>query len=434
MKQLMNVATLPGIVKYALAMPDIHWGYGFPIGGVAAFDVKEGIISPGGVGFDINCGVRLMKTDLTYEDVKDRMRSLVEAIYEFVPAGVGSTGDIVLGKKGLRKVLVEGAEWAVKSGYGLEEDLERIEDGGKIHPADPSYVSEEAFERGSDELGTLGAGNHFVEVQMVQEIYDEELAEFFGLEIGTITVMIHSGSRGFGHQVATDYIRLMRDNLKEHNKNLPDKQLINAPFEHPLGQAYYSAMNCAANYAFANREILGHLVRKAFWKVFGRDTRVDLIYDVAHNIAKVEEYEVDGKRRKLVVHRKGATRSLGPGSEKVPSIYREVGQPVIIPGDMGTASYLLVGTKKAEEKTFGSTAHGAGRVLGRSAALKKLDYREVLDELAEKNIVVMSKSKKTLVEEAPEVYKDVDRVVQIVHEIGISRKVARMIPLGVVKG
>jgi len=434
MKQLMNVATLPGIVKYALAMPDIHWGYGFPIGGVAAFDVKEGIISPGGVGFDINCGVRLMKTDLTYEDVKDRMRSLVEAIYEFVPAGVGSTGDIVLGKKGLRKVLVEGAEWAVKSGYGLEEDLERIEDGGKIHPADPSYVSEEAFERGSDELGTLGAGNHFVEVQMVQEIYDEELAEFFGLEIGTITVMIHSGSRGFGHQVATDYIRLMRDKLKEHNKNLPDKQLINAPFEHPLGQAYYSAMNCAANYAFANREILGHLVRKAFWKVFGRDTRVDLIYDVAHNIAKVEEYEVDGKRRKLVVHRKGATRSLGPGSEKVPSIYREVGQPVIIPGDMGTASYLLVGTKKAEEKTFGSTAHGAGRVLGRSAALKKLDYREVLDELAEKNIVVMSKSKKTLVEEAPEVYKDVDRVVQIVHEIGISRKVARMIPLGVVKG
>lgn len=434
MKQLVNVATLPGIVKYALAMPDIHWGYGFPIGGVAAFDVREGVISPGGVGFDINCGVRLMKTDLTYEDVKDRIRPLVEAIYEFVPAGVGSTGDIVLGKKGLRKVLVEGAEWAVKSGYGLEEDLERIEDGGKIHPADPSYVSEEAFERGSDELGTLGAGNHFVEVQMVQEIYDEELAEFFGLEIGTITVMIHSGSRGFGHQVATDYIRLMRDNLKEHNKNLPDKQLINAPFEHPLGQAYYSAMNCAANYAFANREILGHLVRKAFWKVFGRDTRVDLIYDVAHNIAKVEEYEVDGKRRKLVVHRKGATRSLGPGSEKVPSIYREVGQPVIIPGDMGTASYLLVGTKKAEEKTFGSTAHGAGRVLGRSAALKKLDYREVLDELAEKNIVVMSKSKKTLVEEAPEVYKDVDRVVQIVHEIGISRKVARMIPLGVVKG
>lgn len=434
MKQIMNVATLPGIVKYALAMPDIHWGYGFPIGGVAAFDVREGIISPGGVGFDINCGVRLMKTDLTYEDVKDRIKTLVEAIYEFVPAGVGSTGDIVLGKKGLRKVLVEGAEWAVKAGYGLEEDLERIEDGGKIHPADPSHVSEEAFERGSDELGTLGAGNHFVEVQMVQEIYDEELAEFFGLEIGTITVMIHSGSRGFGHQVATDYIRLMRDKLKEHNRNLPDKQLINAPFEHPLGQAYYSAMNCAANYAFANREILGHLVRKAFWKVFGKDTRVDLIYDVAHNIAKVEEYEADGKRRRLVVHRKGATRSLGPGNEKVPSIYREVGQPVIIPGDMGTASYLLVGTKKAEEKTFGSTAHGAGRVLGRSAALKRLDYKEVLNELAEKNIVVMSKSKKTLIEEAPEVYKDVDRVVQIVHEIGISKKVARMIPLGVVKG
>ena len=375
-----------------------------------------------------------MKTDLTYEDVRDRLRAIVEAIYETVPAGVGARGDIVLGKKGLRKVLVEGAEWAVKAGYGLEEDLERIEDGGKIHPADPNYVSEEAFERGSDELGTLGAGNHFIEVQMVEEIYDRDLAEFFGLEVGTITIMIHSGSRGFGHQVATDYIRLMRDRLKGHNRDLPDKQLINAPFEHPLGQAYYSAMNCAANYAFANREILGHLVRKAFWKVFGKDTRVELIYDVAHNIAKVEEYEIDGKRKKLVVHRKGATRSLGPGNEKVPEIYREVGQPVIIPGDMGTASYLLIGTRKAEEKTFGSTAHGAGRVLGRSAALKRWSYREILDELERKNIIVMSKSKKTLVEEAPEAYKDVDRVVHIVHEIGISRKIARMVPLGVVKG
>ncbi|MCD6552264.1 RtcB family protein [Thermotoga sp.] len=434
MKQLMNVATLPGIVKYALAMPDIHWGYGFPIGGVAAFDVKNGIISPGGVGFDINCGVRLMKTDLMYEDVKGRLRSIVEAIYEMVPAGVGARGDIVLGEKGLRKVLVDGAEWAIKAGYGLEEDLERIEDGGKIHPADPNYISEEAFERGSDELGTLGAGNHFIEVQMVQEIYKEDLAEFFGLEVGMITVMIHSGSRGFGHQVATDYIRLMRDKLKDHNKDLPDKQLINAPFQHPLGQAYYSAMNCAANYAFANREILGHLVRRAFWKVFGKDTRVELVYDVAHNIAKVEEYEIDGKRRKLVVHRKGATRSLGPGNEKVPEIYREVGQPVIIPGDMGTASYLLIGTRKAEEKTFGSTAHGAGRVLGRSAALKRWNYREILNKLEEKNIFVMSRSKKTLVEEAPEAYKDVDRVVHIVHEIGISKKVARMVPLGVVKG
>ncbi|PLV60009.1 RtcB family protein [Thermotoga sp. KOL6] len=434
MKQLVNVATLPGIVKYALAMPDIHWGYGFPIGGVAAFDVKEGIISPGGVGFDINCGVRLMITDLRYEDVRDKMRKLVETIYEFVPAGVGSTGDIVLGKKSLRKVLVEGAVWAVKAGYGLDEDLEKIEDYGRIQPADPNYVSEEAFERGGDELGTLGAGNHFIEVQMVEEVYDEELARSFGLEVGSVTVMIHSGSRGFGHQVATDYIRLMRDKLKEHNKDLPDKQLINAPFEHPLGQAYYSAMNCAANYAFANREIIGHLVRKAFWKVFGRETNLSLIYDVAHNIAKLEEYEIDGKRMKLVVHRKGATRSLGPGNEKIPEAYREIGQPVIIPGDMGTASYLLVGTRKAEEKTFGSTAHGAGRMLGRSAALKRWSYREVLSALEGKNIVVMSKSKKTLVEEAPEAYKDVDRVVHIVHELGISRKVARMVPVGVVKG
>jgi len=434
LKQVINVATLPGIVKYALAMPDIHWGYGFPIGGVAAFDAKEGIISPGGVGFDINCGVRLMKTNLKYKDVRERLEELIEEIYRTVPVGVGARGDIVLGKKGLRNVLVKGARWAVEAGYGLEEDLERIEDGGRIEPADPEDVSEEAMERGSDELGTLGAGNHFIEIQRVQEIYDEELAEFFGLELDMITVMIHSGSRGFGHQVATDYIKLMRDKLKDHNRDLPDKQLINAPFEHPLGQAYYSAMNCAANYAFANREILGHLIRRAFWNVFGKSVKVELVYDVAHNIAKVEEYEVNGKRRKLVVHRKGATRSLGPGNEKIPLLYRKVGQPVIIPGDMGTASYLLVGTKKAEEETFGSTAHGAGRVMGRSEALRELDYEEVIGELREKGIVVMSKSKKTLVEEAPEAYKDVDQVVHIVHEVGISRKVARMVPIGVVKG
>ena len=433
-KQIVNVATLPGILKEAYAMPDIHWGYGFPIGGVAGFDAKEGIISPGGVGFDINCGVRLMITDLTEREVKTRLRDLVEKIYDTVPVGVGARSDVKLGKKGLKKVLVKGARWAVEAGFGFQEDLERIEDHGTLQPADPQNVSTRAFERGEDELGTLGGGNHFIEIQVVQEIYDSELAKFFDLEVGRVTVMIHTGSRGFGHQVATDYIQLMRNQLKDHNKGLPDKQLINAPFRHPLGQAYFSAMNCAANYAFANREIIGHLVRKAFWKVFGKSVNLRLVYDVAHNIAKLEEHVVNGKKRKVVVHRKGATRAFGPGNEKIPEIYRKIGQPVIIPGDMGTASYLLIGTKKAEEETFGTTAHGAGRVMGRREALRTLEFEEVMGELEKKGIVVMSKGKRTLVEEAPEAYKDVDLVVRIVDELGISKKIARMVPIGVVKG
>ncbi len=434
-KQLMNVATLPGVVKEVYGMPDIHWGYGFPIGGVAAFDASgEGIISPGAVGFDINCGVRLMKTPLTYEQVKGRIKKLVQEIYNLIPVGVGSRGSLRLGKKGLSKVCREGAAWAVKAGYGTEEDLKFIEDGGKIAFADPNTVSKTAFERGEDELGTLGGGNHFIEIQRVEEIFDPNAAEVFGLFLDQIVIMIHTGSRGFGHQIATDYIKMMRDNLKSHNADLPDKQLINAPFTHPLGQSYFAAMASAANYAFANRQIIGHLVRKAVWRVFGGDVDVTLLYDLAHNIAKVEEYEIDGKKRKLIVHRKGATRAFGPENPRVPESYRRVGQPVLIPGDMGSASYVLVGTRKAESWTFGSSAHGAGRVLGRREALRRLSYQEVLEELHSKGIEVMSRGKKTLVEEAPEAYKDVDVVVKITDALGIARKVARLVPVGVVKG
>ncbi len=432
MKQLTNVASLPGVVKEVYGMPDIHWGYGFPIGGVAAFDSKDGIISPGAVGFDINCGVRLMKTDLSADGVD--VQKLVEEIYKSVPVGVGSRGDLKLGKKGLRKVCREGAQFAVKSGYGLEEDLKFIEDGGSLQFADPDVVSQKAYDRGKDELGTLGGGNHFIEVQRVDKVYDESVADVFGLFEGQLVVSIHTGSRGFGHQIATDYIKIMRDGLRKHNGNLPDKQLINAPFEHELGQAYFSAMACAANYAFANREIIGHLVRRAIWRVLGKSVKVDLLYDLAHNIAKLERYEVDGKKKWLVVHRKGATRSFGPGNQSIPEVYRSCGQPVIIPGDMGSESYVMVGTRKAEEWTFGSSAHGAGRVLGRREALRKLELQEILNELEKKGIAVMSRGKKTLVEEAPQAYKDVSRVVGIIDILGIAKKVARLVPLGVVKG
>ncbi|MGC9772636.1 RtcB family protein [Fervidobacterium islandicum] len=431
-EQLKNVATLPGIVRAAYAMPDIHWGYGFPIGGVAAFDAEDGVISPGGVGFDINCGVRMLVVDGDSDIVKRNLETLIKRIYENVPVGVGETSDLRFSKNDFKKIVEQGAKKVVEMGYGTAEDLLRIEDGGTLENADFSDVSEEAFDRGKDELGTLGAGNHFIEIQQVEEVYDEEIATVFGIKKGDITILIHTGSRGFGHQIATDYIKYMRDNLKEHNKNLPDKQLINAPFKSEWGQAYYSAMNCAANYAFVNRQIITHLIRKAFKSVVGMNVR--LVYDVAHNIAKVEEYEIDGKRRKLIVHRKGATRAFGPGNPALADIFKKTGQPVIIPGSMGTASYILVGTKKAEEMTFGSTAHGAGRALGRREATRELTVNHVMRELESKGVKIMAKSKKGIVEEAPEAYKNVDKVVQIVDELGISLKVAKCIPLGVVKG
>jgi tRNA-splicing ligase RtcB len=431
-EQLKNVATLPGIVKAAYAMPDIHWGYGFPIGGVAAFDLEDGIISPGGVGFDINCGVRMLVVDGNSDIVKKNLESLIKRIYESIPVGVGETSDLRFSKNDFKKIVEQGVRKVIEMGYGTEEDLLRIEDRGTLEDCDFSDVSEEAYERGKDELGTLGAGNHFIEIQLVEEVYDEEIASVFGIKKGDITILIHTGSRGFGHQIATDYIKYMRDNLKDHNKNLPDKQLINAPFKSEWGQAYYSAMNCAANYAFANRQIITHMIRKAFKSVVGMNVR--LVYDVAHNIAKVEEYEIDGRKRKVIVHRKGATRAFGPGNPALPEVFKKTGQPVIIPGSMGTASYILVGTKKAEEMTFGSTAHGAGRALGRREATRELSVNHVLKELESKGIKIMAKSKKGIVEEAPEAYKNVDKVVQIVDEIGISLKIAKCTPLGVVKG
>jgi tRNA-splicing ligase RtcB len=431
-EQLKNVATLPGIVKAAYAMPDIHWGYGFPIGGVAAFDLEDGIISPGGVGFDINCGVRMLVVDGNSDIVKKNLESLIKRIYESIPVGVGETSDLRFSKNDFKKIVEQGVRKVIEMGYGTEEDLLRIEDRGTLEGCDFSDVSEEAYERGKDELGTLGAGNHFIEIQLVEEVYDEEIASVFGIKKGDITILIHTGSRGFGHQIATDYIKYMRDNLKDHNKNLPDKQLINAPFKSEWGQAYYSAMNCAANYAFANRQIITHMIRKAFKSVVGMNVR--LVYDVAHNIAKVEEYEIDGRKRKVIVHRKGATRAFGPGNPALPEVFKKTGQPVIIPGSMGTASYILVGTKKAEEITFGSTAHGAGRALGRREATRELSVNHVLKELESKGIKIMAKSKKGIVEEAPEAYKNVDKVVQIVDEIGISLKIAKCTPLGVVKG
>ncbi|MCD6462488.1 MAG: RtcB family protein [Thermotogae bacterium] len=433
LQQLVNVATMPGIIKYAIAMPDIHWGYGFPIGGVAAFDAEEGVISPGGVGFDINCGVRLLVSNLKYEDVEDRLDELANAIFETVPVGVGSRSR-KFSIDELKKVCRDGAAWAVEKGYGEEEDLRYIEDGGKLKDADPSSVSHKAYERGSDEIGTLGGGNHFIEIQRVESVYDREVAERLGIHENAITVMIHTGSRGFGHQIATDYISIMRNELRQHNSDLPDKQLINAPFKHPIGQDYFHAMCCAANYAFANRQMITHLLRKAFTKVFGGSVHLKVLYDVAHNVAKLETHELDGTRKRVVVHRKGATRAFGPGNSALPAEYKDIGQPVLIPGDMGTASYLLLGTKRAEKDTFGTTAHGAGRRLGRRQAKRELSLVKVMDELKRKKIIVRSASRGTLLEEAPEAYKDVDEIVWIVDKTGISRKIARMVPIAVIKG
>ncbi|WP_041082667.1 RtcB family protein [Thermotoga profunda] len=427
LQQIVNVTYMPGIVA-AIAMPDIHWGYGFPIGGVGVFSAENGVISPGGIGFDINCGVRLLLTSASDSEVKVVLEKLLQQIYKTVPVGVGASGAIKVDEKTLRQICVDGAHWAVEKGFGTKQDLNRIEDTGRLSPADPNHVSKKAFERGLDELSTLGAGNHFIEIQKVDQIFDEKVAQAFGIFEDQITISIHCGSRGFGHQIATDYIQIMRDKLSAHNKNLPDKQLINAPFNHVIGQQYFNAMNCAANYAFANRQMISDMIRKSFEKILPGH-KVWLLYDVAHNIAKLEDYG-----QKVIVHRKGATRSLGPGNTMLSDEFIKTGQPVLIPGSMGSASYVLVGTKKAEQISYASTAHGAGRVLGRKAALRNLSYDKVLKQLKEKGIMTISKEKKTLVEEAPETYKDVERVVEIVDQIGISKKVARLIPLGVVKG
>ena len=438
-EQVVNVSFLPGIVKYSLAMPDIHWGYGFAIGGVAATDPKDGgVISPGGVGYDINCGVRLMRSNLLLEDVKPGLEKLINALFNNIPSGVGSSGDIRVGSREEEEIFLKGAGWAVKKGYGVKEDLEFTEDYGSIEGADPSIVSKRAYERGRDQSGTLGSGNHFVEVQVIDEIYDEKKADIFGLEKGQITIMIHSGSRGLGYQICDDYVKSMVSCLSKYSIDVPERQLAAAPINSPEGKAYLASMKCAANYAWANRQCLMHLVRNAFEKIFNKSWKslgLDLVYDVAHNIAKMEKHKVNGKERLLCVHRKGATRAFPPGHADLPEAYKETGQPVIIPGDMGRFSYVLAGTETAMEETFGSTCHGAGRCLSRSGAIEACRGRHIDKELFDKSgIIVRSKTRDTLAEEAPEAYKDVSEVVAVVHGAGLSTKVCRMRPLGVIKG
>jgi tRNA-splicing ligase RtcB len=428
-EQVANVATLPGVLKHSMAMPDIHWGYGFPIGGVAAMDANEGVVSPGGVGFDINCGVRLLASNVPYENVRDSIRDLVDRVFREVPSGVGSKGKIRLSPEELKRLAVDGAGWTVDKGYGYSEDLKHMEEEGCMSGADADAVSQRAIQRGAPEVGTLGAGNHFLEIQRVERIYDEGIADAFGLFEGQITVMIHTGSRGFGHQICTDFLEVMERASKRYGIDLVDRQLACAPVNSEEGQAYYKAMCCAANYAWANRQIITHWVRESF-KGIGE---LKVLYDVAHNIAKFEEHDVDGRRVECCVHRKGATRAFYDRDE-IPQPYRSVGQPVLIPGDMGTASYVLVGTRQAMMETFGSTCHGAGRLMSRNQALRDLTYESVNDELKRKGIYLKAASKKVAVEEAPEAYKRVDDVVEVCERAGISKRVARMVPLGVVKG
>jgi len=437
-EQVANVAFMPGIVKASLAMPDIHWGYGPSIGAVFATDIsKDGIITPAGVGFDINCGVRLLKTNFQYDEIKDKIEDLIYVLFDMVPAGVGSKGEIRVSEKEEREILIKGARWAVEKGYGTEEDLECTEEYGAMEGADPLAVSSRAYERGKAQSGTLGSGNHFLEIQVIDQLYNQELCDEFGLTLGQITIMIHSGSRGFGYQICDDYTRSMIHCLTKYNIHVPDRQLACAPFNSPEGKAYFSAMKCAANYAWNNRQCLMYLVRKGFEKVFGiswEKMGMYLIYDVAHNIAKIEKHTVNAKETTLCVHRKGATRAFGPQHPALPPRYKKTGQPVIIPGDMGRNSYLLVGTQKAMEETFGSTCHGAGRVKSRTAATKSINVDILLKELKAKGIIVKASGKGTIVEEAPQAYKDVNEVVDVVHNAGISKRVCRMRPLGVIKG
>ena len=436
-EQAANVSTLPGIVGKSLAMPDIHWGYGFPIGGVAATDAEEGVISPGGVGFDINCGVRLVRTNLKIGDLdKEKIRQLVDELFKNVPSGVGSQARVRLNRAQLDDVLQMGAKWAVENGYGWEEDLEYLEENGCMEVADASYVSEKAKERGKSQVGSLGAGNHFLEIQRVAEIFDEEAAKVYGIEKDQIVVMIHTGSRGCGHQICSDYLRVLEQAVRKYNISLPDRQLACAPVKSREGESYFKAMACAANFAWANRQMIVHWVRQSFENVLHQSAEelgMHIVYDVCHNIAKVEEHIVDGEKRLLYVHRKGATRSFGPSRKEIPKKYQKVGQPVLIPGDMGTESYLLRGTDESEE-AFGSTCHGAGRVMSRHEAKRRWSGREIARKLEMKGIYAHPASWTVMAEESPDAYKDVSQVVNVTHGAGLSLKVARMVPLGVVKG
>ena len=438
LEQVRNVATLPGIVGPAMAMPDIHWGYGFPIGGVAAFDADEGVVSPGGVGYDINCGVRLLRSDLSAAELRPVLDRLADALFRNVPSGVGShRRDLKLSLAETRKVLQQGAGWAVKQGFGTAADLAHIEAGGALPGADPEKVSERAQERGRDQLGTLGSGNHFLEIQAVETIFDEVAAQALGLFAGQLTVSIHTGSRGLGYQVCDDSLRTMLKASQKYGIALPDRQLCCAPLTSPEARDYLAAMAGAANFAFANRQLITAWVRESFEQILGMgpaDLGLDVIYDVCHNIAKWEEHLVDGRMRRLCVHRKGATRAFPPGHPETPPAYRAIGQPVLIPGDMGRYSYVLVGTAGAMHETFGSTCHGAGRVLARHAAMKAARGHDVIGELARQGIVVRAAGRATVAEEIPQAYKDVAEVVEVVEQAGIGRIVARLKPMAVVKG
>ncbi len=431
LEQAKNVAQLPGIIEKSLTMPDAHQGYGFPIGGVAAFDIKKGIVSPGGIGYDQNCGVRLLTTNLTKAEFIKKREQILNELYKNIPSGVGEGGEFKLSEKEIDEVLKNGSHWALEKGYATKDDIEKTEDTGCINEANPAKVSQKAKSRGRNQLGTLGAGNHFLEAQEIETIFDEDISNIFNLKKGNIAIMIHTGSRGLGHQNASDYIQKME---REYGiKDIPDRELIYAPIESELGRDFLSAMAAAANFAFCNRQLITHQVRKSFSKYFPK-SEISVVYDIAHNIAKFEELTINGKKQILCIHRKGATRSFGPGRKEIPEIYRKIGCPIFIPGSMGTYSYVLIGTKKAEEISFASTAHGAGRVLSRTYAKRNIKPEHLKQELAQYGVAIKAGSIKGMVEEAPEAYKDVNEVVRVSHELGIGNLVARLKPLAVVKG
>jgi tRNA-splicing ligase RtcB len=437
-EQVTNVATLPGIVKYAYCMPDGHWGYGFPIGGVAAFDQEKGVISPGGIGFDINCGMRFVSTNLTIKDVKPKLKELVDILFKTVPAGVGAEGFVKVNRGQFDELMVEGAKWVIDNGYGWSEDTERMEEDGCIKGADPSKVSDKARSRGITQIGTLGSGNHYLEIQHAEKIFLPDVAKAFHIDKeGCIGIMIHCGSRGFGHQIGTDYLRVFEPAMKKYKIEVPDRELACAPFSSKEGQDYYHAMACAANMAFANRQVILHRVREAFSKVFKQPAEklgMHLVYDVAHNIAKLEKHDVDGKQVELIVHRKGSTRCMGPGRPETPSVYKKVGQPVIVGGSMETGSFLCVGTDQAARETWGSTMHGSGRTMSRTAARQQMRGDMLQKDMEKHGIVVKAVSMSGLAEEAGVAYKDINEVVETMEIAGVSRKVVQLRPLGNVKG
>ena len=439
--QVTNVACLPGIQKYSFCMPDGHWGYGFPIGGVAAFDPEEnGIISPGGIGFDINCGMRLVTTNLTFDQVKPKLRELTDTLFKLVPAGVGCKGFVDVSKSQFIEIIENGSKWCVENGYGWKEDIERTEGYGKIDWADHTKVSDKAMQRGMNQLGTLGSGNHYLETQLVKAeyIFDKETAKAFGIHSpNQIVVMVHCGSRGFGHQIGTDYLRKFEPVMKEYGISIRDRELTCAPFNSKEGQDYYKAMACAANMAFSNRQVILHRIREGFEKIFGIDAEkmeMHLVYDVTHNIAKLEEHEVDGKKKKLVVHRKGSTRAFPPGHPELNPIFKKTGQPVIIGGSMETGSYLLVGTEEAMKQTWGSTAHGSGRTMSRARAKREVRGDKLQKDMEKRGIYVKSVSMAGLAEEAGLAYKNVDEVIDTVHKAGISKRVVKLLPISNIKG